>query len=63
MSSIISKVPGTDQPDKVRVIYELGVALRRVLIVVDKRKSAARNARHALAQADDVLRRDQEPRS
>lgn len=55
--SNISKPSGSPEPDIVSVVYSLGIALRRVLILVDKRKAAARNARTALAQADALLRR------
>jgi hypothetical protein len=48
-------------PDMVEVVYTLGIALRRVLPLIDKRQSAARDARAALALAEKMLR-NQSPR-
>jgi hypothetical protein len=46
------------EPDMLEVIYRLGIALRRVLILVDKRSAAARSAREALTEADALLVRN-----
>jgi hypothetical protein len=39
------------------VVYQMGVAIRRLLILVDRRKSAARFAVSALEDADAMLER------
>jgi len=49
--------PQGPEPDPVLIVYQMGVAMRRLLILVDSRKSAARSARVALAQADAMLER------
>lgn len=48
---------GDGLAERDQVVFNLAVALRRVLILVDKRGSAARFATDALAAADRALGR------
>lgn len=49
--------PRGPEPDPMVVVYQMGVAIRRLLILVDRRKSAARFAVSALEDADAMLER------